>query len=505
MQIDVQATAPLEFETPCLVVPLWQEEALSGLTAELNERLDGLIQSIITDDGFKGSNGETRVLYTQDKLKTSRVILLGQGKRDKLAPDKLRQAIAKAARGVRAIKRESFALALPALKGIKPEEAATAASEGIILGLYVFRDFKTPNEHETEVSHATLLTSSAGPVRRGVRYGQVAADATIRARVLVNLPSNKKSPQFLAEQAQQIADANGLRCEVWDEQRIQEERMGALWGVGMGSDNPPRFIILEYAPRGQEAEPAIALVGKGMTFDSGGYSLKPPQSMEDMKDDMSGAAVVLGAMSALKDLKIPRRVLGIIPTAENMVNGHAQRPGDIVTARNGKTIEVLNTDAEGRLILADALSYVVEQKPAAIIDFATLTGAIGIALGQEAAGLFTNDAGASTLFENGGGFAQKIWQAGERTGDRVWPFPTWDEYKEHVKGSVSDLKNIGIERRAGSIAGAVFLEQFVDAGIPWAHLDIAAVSFIREDRPLTARGATGFGVRLTLELLRSWS
>jgi leucyl aminopeptidase len=310
----------------------------------------------------------------------------------------------------------------------------------------------------------------------------------------VNLPSNMKWPEFMAEQAQQIAEESGLRCEVWDENRIVEERMGALFGVGMGSEKPPRFMILEYSPEGTENDQPIILVGKGMTFDSGGYSLKPSTSMEDMKDDMGGAAVVLGTMSALKDLEVPHRVLGIIASAENMISGRAQRPGDIVTARNGKTIEILNTDAEGRLILADALSYASEQNPRAIIDFATLTGAIGIALGQEAAGLFSNDAD----------LARQVWQAGETSGDRVWEFPMWDEYREHIKGTVSDIKNIGIERRAGSISAAVFLEHFVGPDIPWAHVDIAAVAFLREDRPLVQRGATGFGVRLTLELLRSW-
>ncbi|MBV9467827.1 MAG: leucyl aminopeptidase family protein, partial [Abitibacteriaceae bacterium] len=308
------------------------------------------------------------------------------------------------------------------------------------------------------------------------------------------LPSNLKSPKFLAEQAQEICARNGLECDMWDETRIQAERMGALYAVGMGSDNPPRFIIMEYAPPGMEKEPPIILVGKGMSYDTGGYSLKPTTSMEDMKDDMAGAAVVLGAMSAIAELKPKRRVIGLVPSAENMVSGNAQRPGDIVTARNGKTIEVVNTDAEGRLILADALSYACELKPAAIIDFATLTGAIGVAIGQEAAGLFATDEA----------LADKIEQAAEITGDRVWRFPLWDEYKEHVKGSISDLKNVGQERRAGAIAGAVFLENFVADDIPWAHIDMAAVALIREDRPLSARGATGYGVRLTLELLKNW-
>ncbi|MBV9865577.1 MAG: leucyl aminopeptidase [Abitibacteriaceae bacterium] len=496
MQIDVQATAPLRVSTPCLVIPIWQDTKLSGPAANLDKKLNRLISGVIAEDGYKGTVGETRVLYTQDTIPAPRVILMGIGKQAKMSTTKLRHAVAKAARGVRAIKRESFALAVPAVAGIEPEQAAIAVTEGILLGLHVFNDFKTDEDSkgQTKITGATLLVEDVAAARRGVAYGQLTATANIRARGWVNLPSNLKSPKFLAEQAQEICARNGLECDMWDETRIQAERMGALYAVGMGSDNPPRFIIMEYAPPGMEKEPPIILVGKGMSYDTGGYSLKPTTSMEDMKDDMAGAAVVLGAMSAIAELKPKRRVIGLVPSAENMVSGNAQRPGDIVTARNGKTIEVVNTDAEGRLILADALSYACELKPAAIIDFATLTGAIGVAIGQEAAGLFATDEA----------LADKIEQAAEITGDRVWRFPLWDEYKEHVKGSISDLKNVGQERRAGAIAGAVFLENFVADDIPWAHIDMAAVALIREDRPLSARGATGYGVRLTLELLKNW-
>lgn len=494
MQIDAQSGAPLKIATPCLIVPIWQDEKLSGVAASLDKKLNRLIASVIADDGFKGSSGETRVLYTQDIIAAPRVILLGLGKRAKLTTAKLRHAAAKAARGVRAIKRASFALVVPAFDAIEPAAAALAVTEGILLGLHVFDDYKTDAETkaQTSMERAILLVENLAETKRGLAAGRLAAEANIRARGWVNTPSNLKSPQFLAEQAQEICAHNSLKCDIWDEAKIKVERMGALYAVGMGSDNPPRFIIMEYAPAGHEQEPPVILVGKGMSYDTGGYSLKPSTGMEDMKDDMAGAAVVLGVMSAIKELGPERRVIGIIPSAENMVSGCAQRPGDIVTARNGKTIEVLNTDAEGRLILADALSYASELKPAAIIDFATLTGAISVALGQEAAGLFAND----------DELADKIWQAGETTGDRVWRFPLWDEYKEHVKGKISDLKNLGQERRAGAIAGAVFLENFVEDDIPWAHIDMAAVALIHEDRPLAACGATGYGVRLTLELLR---
>ncbi|HEX8833826.1 MAG TPA: leucyl aminopeptidase [Abditibacteriaceae bacterium] len=498
MNFDVQSGAPLELSTQCLVVPVFQNEELSGVAAELDTRLDGLVREVKNDDGFKGACGETRVLYTNGKIASSRVILVGLGKREKISATTIRKAAAKAARGVRALKRDSFAFVVPDGIGETSESLAVALAEGIVLGLHIFDDFKTDAESKarTVINNVTLLVDSGEErenVARGVEYAQITTAANLRTRHLVNTPSNLKWPQTLADEAQKIADENGLRCTIWDENRIQAERMGALWGVGMGSDKPPRFIILEHIPQGMENEPPLILVGKGMTFDTGGYSLKPSTSMEDMKDDMGGAAAVLGAMSVIGQLKPQRRIMALVASAENMVNGHAQRPGDIVTARNGKTIEVLNTDAEGRLILADTLSYATEQKPAAIIDMATLTGAIGIALGQEAAGLFTNN----------DELGEKVRAAGEAVGERVWPFPMWDEYREHVKGTASDIKNIGIERRAGSIAGAVFLEHFVGEGIPWVHLDIAAVAFLREDRPLVQRGATGFGARLILELLRT--
>ncbi len=498
MNFEVQISDALELATPCLVVPVFQGEAFSDVAAQLDEKLGGLLSSIREEDGFKGTVGETKVLYTT-QLAAPRVLLVGLGKREKFSSIKLRNAVARAARAVRSIKRNSFAIVLPQTS-LQAGETAQTVVEGISLGLHIFNDFKTDEETKnlTQIENVTLLAADADSseaLQSGITMGEITVEANLRARALVNLPSNKKSPQYFALEAQKIAEENGLRCEVWDENKLLEENMGALFAVGMGSDNPARFIILDYVPEGQENQRPLILVGKGMSFDSGGYSLKPSTSMEDMKDDMAGAAVVLATMSVIAKLQPQLRIMALIPTAENMVSGRAMRPGDIYTARNGKTIEVLNTDAEGRLILADALSYATEQNPIAIIDYATLTGAISIALGQECAGLFAND----------DELANKVTQAGENTGDRVWRFPLWDEYRDYMKGTISDLKNMGPERRAGSIVAAVFLEKFVGDDIPWAHLDIAAVSLLREDRPLTARGATGFGVRLTLDLLKNWS
>jgi leucyl aminopeptidase len=496
MNISLSFSPATEVQAPCLAVPLWSGGELSDLARQIDEQMGGLVSSVLSEDGWKPSVGATKLLYAPG-ASVPRVLLLGLGTREKFSGVKWSHAVAKGARAVRSIKRTSFALALPELP-LEPSQIAQGVAEGAMLGLQTFAEFKTDEESrgKTVVEALTLVAqdeSQRAELESGLEKGRARAKASIRARRWVDLPPNKKSPRFLALEAQKVAEETGLRCEVWDESRLREEKMDALLAVGMGSDEAPRFIILEHAPQGRQDDAPLILVGKGMTFDSGGYSLKPPTSMEDMKDDMAGAAVVLATMEAVGKAKPDQRVIGLIPTAENMISGRAQRPGDIVTARSGLTIEVLNTDAEGRLILADALSYACELKPRAIIDLATLTGAIRIALGTEAAGLFSND----------DALAAQVFEAGERVGERVWRFPLWDEYKDYMKGPYSDLKNIGPERNAGSIAAAIFLEKFVTEGTPWAHLDIAAVSLLREEKPLSTRGATGFGVRLLLDWLEN--
>jgi len=484
MQIAVSSQNPLEVSSGALILPLFSGEELSGALAELDKSLDGLISDLIENDGFKAKSGEHRLVYTQSGA-SKRVILLGLGEKSKFSVHVLRKAAAKAVKAVKTLNKTEFAFVLPdAIEG-----EALAVGEGLILGAHAFDDFKSGDKFE--FNSATLVTTKSEAAEAEATRAALISEANLKARYLVNLPSNLKSPDLLARKAEEIALENGLKVTVWDENKILEERMGALYGVGMGSDNKPRFIVIEYTPEGTENDAPIALVGKGMTFDSGGYSIKPAASMEDMKDDMAGAAVVLGVMSAVKSLGVKKRILGVIASAENMISSNAQRPGDIVTARNGKTIEVLNTDAEGRLILADALSWTCEQNPAQIIDFATLTGAIVIALGHEGAGLFSNDDELSGVLE----------AAGIATNEKLWRFPLWDDYNEAMKGPASDLKNISGERGAGSIVAAVFLREFVTENTPWAHLDIAGVSFVRSEKHLTPRGATGFGVRLILDYL----
>ncbi len=482
MNILASEASALDFSTPCLLVPIWSDAPLSGLAADLDSALDGLISDIVASDGFKAKVGETRTLYTPGRA-AARVLLFGLGKEDKFSDTQLRRALGKAARAARGLKKTEIAVALAGLN-------IEAATEALILGLARYIEFKKDKD-ATEIETITLLSPDAATSEAAIARAQIIANATLKCRHLVNTPSNLKSPELFAQVAREIGEESGLQVTVWDEQKIQDEKMGALYAVGKGSDNPPRFIVIEYAPAGTENDAPICLVGKGISFDTGGYSLKPSASMEEMKDDMAGAGIVLSVMSAVKAAGIQKRVFGIVASAENMISGNAQRPGDIITARDGTTIEVLNTDAEGRLVLADALVWASEQKPAAIVDFATLTGAIGIALGQEGAGLFSNDDDLS---------AQLI-ASSETVGEPIWRFPLWDAYDDKMKGKISDLKNISGDRYAGSITAAVFLRHFVGEGIAWAHLDVAAVSIVKTEKHLTALGATGFGVRLVLDYL----
>ena len=482
MNITASAAAALDFSTPCLLIPVWSDALLSGLVADLDRSLDGLISEITANDGFKAKLGETRTLYTPGRA-AGRVLLFGLGKQDKFTDAHLRRAIAKAARAARGLKKTEIAIALSDLN-------IEAATEGLILGLARYTDYKQDKD-ATEIETVTLLSGDAATATEQIERAQIVTAATLKCRHLVNTPSNRKSPEYFAQVAREIGEASGMKVTVWDEEKIQEEKMGALYAVGMGSDNPPRFIVMEYAPAGTENDAPICLVGKGISFDTGGYSLKPSGSMEEMKDDMAGAGIVLSVMSALEKANIKKRVFGIVASAENMVSGNAQRPGDIVTARDGTTIEVLNTDAEGRLVLADALVWASEQKPTAIVDFATLTGAIGIALGKEGAGLFSNDDDLSA----------QLLQSSEKVGEPIWRFPLWEGFDDTMKGNISDLKNISGDRYAGSITAAIFLRHFVGEGIAWAHLDVAAVSIVKSEKHLTALGATGFGVRLVLDYL----
>jgi leucyl aminopeptidase len=365
--------------------------------------------------------------------------------------------------------------------------------EGMMLGLYRFMPYKTiDREKIMDIQDIYIVEENGGALKiigESARRAEAIAKAVIFARDLVSRPGNEMTPSDLAREARQVARKKGVTLRILDVARMKKLGMHALLGVARGSSEPAKFIILEYYGR-RKSDPPIALVGKGLTFDSGGISIKPSEKMDEMKSDMAGGAAVMGAIMAAADLKLPVNVVGLIPATENLPGGRAYKPGDILKSLSGQTIEVITTDAEGRLILADALTYATRYRPAAIIDLATLTGACIVALGDQVIGMLGND----------DGLKSQIRRAADRTGERVWELPLWEDYHELIKSDVADFKNSG-GRAGGAITAAAFLSKFV-GNVPWVHLDIAGPSWLTKDKPYIPKGASGVGVRLMVQVLR---
>jgi leucyl aminopeptidase len=375
-------------------------------------------------------------------------------------------------------------------EGVAQPETAAALAEGVLLAAYRFDRFKTADEKEKENRLEALEIVAGEDVGSAVDHAALVAESQNCARDLQNLPSNELTPAKLGEHAlEHAAGIDGLEAQAFGPERLRELGMGGLLAVARGSDEEPRLIVMRY--RGAEGE-RLAFVGKGVTFDTGGISIKPSAKMEEMKFDMSGAATVIEATVAIARLGLPIDLLTVVPATENMPSGHSTKPGDIITIANGKTVEVNNTDAEGRLILADALSYAASEGAAQIVDLATLTGAIVVALGSSYAGLFSNDDALAAAIE----------QAGEVTGELVWRMPLHADFKDLVRGKVADLVNVSEQRKAASAYAGSFLEEFVD-GKPWAHLEIAGTAWGQDNRDYVGKGASGWGVRLLVELARS--
>ena len=378
--------------------------------------------------------------------------------------------------------------------GLSHPAASQAVIEGSLLGMYHFDQLKSKVETGMEISTLTLVESDPSKfaeVETSVTRSQKITQGVFLTRDLVNLPPNMATPTHLAQSAQQIADEFGMKITIGDRDWAEKNRMGAYLSVAKGAGEPPKFIIMEHNGAREELD-TVVLVGKGITFDTGGISIKSSEKMEEMKADMAGAAAVIGTMKAVGLLNLPLRIIAIAPCTENMPDAHAYRPADVVTASNGKTIEIISTDAEGRLILADALVYAKKYAPKAVIDLATLTGACVVALGKNTvAGMFCNDSNLSG----------KLLRSGENTHERVWPMPLWDEYRKNIESSVADIKNSG-GRNSGVGSSAIFLKEFID--YPWAHLDIAGMALSEKDEGYTPLGATGYGVRLLVDLLQNW-
>ncbi len=436
--------------------------------------------------GFDGSPGQA--LVVSGPADEPFRVLIGLGSSEAVDLDAVRQA---AAAFIRAVSNhKSVACTLADVEAdLDPAEVLQAVVEGVSLASYRYTDLKS--EPVDGLRKISIVARFKG-ARASFNASKVLVDAVALARDLGNEPGGSLLPSVFVEKAREVAKQAGLKVTVWDEKRISRERLGGIEFVNRGSTHPARLLILDYTPTGR-ATGSVALVGKGITFDSGGLSLKNPTGMMTMKIDMAGGAAVLGAMSTLAARNVKASVRAYIPLTDNMVNGDASRPGDVFTARNGKTVEVLNTDAEGRLVLADALSLASEKKPDAIVDIATLTGAVTAALGASYAGLMVND----------DGLAVRLEEASARTGEKIWRLPLPPEYRKHLESSVADLKNIGSSPYGGALTAGLFLQEFV-AGVPWAHVDLGISAFTDSDEGLLAKGATGFGVRLLSDFLATW-
>ncbi len=503
IEVVVSRAEPAAHATPLLVLGAFEGDGASELTgtlASVDEALGGQIRRVIERDDFVGRDGQTLLLYPRDgETSAERILVVGLGARDRFDGERLRRVAAAAVKqGIRlGVDRVSLVLPeTPDAEKLTPAASGQAAAEGAILGSYTFDEMRSEVQSDRKprrIARVEVLlpySEEVQPVESGVRVGRIMADAENLARRLGNLPGNVATPTYLAHVARELAARHGMKAEILGRADLERERMGALLAVSQGSEQEPFLIVLEHR-KGPEGGKPLVLVGKGLTFDAGGISIKPALGMEDMKFDMCGGAAVLAAMSAIAEFDLPIDVVGIVPTSENLLSGSAMKPGDIVRSHLGKTIEVVNTDAEGRLILADALSYARRFEPAAIIDAATLTGAVVIALGEHATAGLTNDE--SLLAE--------VRAAGDRVHERVWPLPMFDEYREQLKSDYADLKNTG-GRPAGTITGAWFLREFVGE-TPWVHLDIAGTADGDGKVPYRVKGSTGVPTRLLVEWVRS--
>ncbi len=500
MKITLSGGDATREKTPLLVLPLFDTDLSDKKNRpELLSAVDAAVGSLLElaqEEGFKGRAEQTWTVHTHGKLPATRVMLLGLGARAKFEPEVLRQAMGKAVKSAGKGRVTKLAVSLPVTRDF--EQCLRAAAEGLLLGDYRYDRFRTVGKDEKgglSVQSVTLLLPPGQEKSKGhaqiLELAETVAEGVNWARDLVNEPAGTLSPEKLADEAKGLSKL-GLKVTVRGMAEIQRLKMGMFAAVAQGSVREPQFIEINYSPKGGKAQkqPAVAFVGKGLTFDSGGLSLKPADGMVDMKTDMAGAAAVLGAMRVIAAMKPPFPVVGYVGAAENMPSGHAYRPGDVLISRRGKTVEITNTDAEGRLVLGDVLTYASEQKPALIVDLATLTGACIIALGNYIGGAWSdNDEAAWAVLE-----------AAKGAGEEFWRMPLSDLQKDALRSEIADMKNSG-ERWGGAINAAMFLREFV-VDTPWVHLDIAGPSQSPKERGYHNKGATGVGVRTLVELVR---
>jgi leucyl aminopeptidase len=479
---------------PALVAFVFEgSEPFSARVRALDRHLEGKIGEAVRLGDFKGKPDQATILHPRSSGAPDRIVLAGLGARESITASRARAAAGRAAFLLRDREVVRYSVDLPSEGAIEPAEAARAVVEGLVIGHYRFDRYKSAAEdRKKRAERVTLSVAKTAPlaeVRREVEWARTVGEAQCLARDLQNEPGNELTPARLAEAARKLArTSRGLSCRVYSGPELRRMGMSALLAVSQGSEEPPQLIVLEWSPP-RAGKDLVAIVGKGITFDSGGISIKPWKDMWDMKYDMSGGAAILGTMRAVAALDLQQRVIGVVPASENLPSGSALKPGDVIRSYAGTTIEIHSTDAEGRLVLADALAFAAKRKPAVIIDLATLTGSIVAALGTQASGLFSND---ETL-------AAALREAGEAAGERLWPMPIWDEYLPQIKSDIADIKNVG-GPYAGSIAAALFLKKFVGS-TPWAHLDIAGTAYLESGDGWRPKGGVGFGVRLLVRYL----
>jgi len=495
MKTILSLSPAAQMETECLVAVVLDKAEKDKTEAYVSSGDKSVQQSaadLISAGDITGKTFEVAWLHKPDGLKAKRLLLIGGGKTKKFSASDLRKLAGAAVRALKPRTLRSLAFVLPG--EIPAEEAVKAVVEGAIVGNFDPDTYKSDRKDQNVESLTVVATNNDDrtKLQRALDEALILAESQNLTRELVNEPSNRMTPTTLAERAEQMSKETGLKCEVYGADKIKELKMGAFWGVAQGSDEPPALIVMRYEPAGAPEKPVLGLVGKGVTFDTGGISIKPADNMEKMKYDMAGGATMIGAMRAISLLKPKIKVIGIVCATENMPSGKAQKPGDIQTAMSGKTIEIINTDAEGRLVLADGLCYARQLGCTHLIDAATLTGAVVVALGYANAGIFSSD---DAMYQR---FAAAL----DKAGEKMWRLPLDDEYKDQIKSSIADIMNTG-GRWGGAITAAMFLKEFAE-DTPWIHLDIAGTAWMEDNKPWIAKGPSGIAVRSLVEFARNF-
>jgi leucyl aminopeptidase len=502
MKTTLTTAPPSQIETECLVVAVL-DAAETNNNGDKSDKHDPKLQTddkavlaaaadLIASGEVTGKAMETTLLHKPEGLKAKRLLLIGGGKAAKFSSSDLRKLAGSAVRSVKAKDLTSFALVMPA----KIDDAAKVIVEGALVGNFD-ADYYRSDRTKQKIEELTIVAPKGAnqqSLKKGIEQGRIIGESQNFTRDLVNEPGNRMTPTILADRAKAMCDEVGLACDIYGPDKIKELKMGAFWSVAQGSDEEPRLIVMRYEPERAPKKRVLGLVGKGITFDSGGISIKPGEGMEKMKYDMAGGAAMIGAMRAIAQLKPNVRVIGIVCASENMPSGKAQKPGDVQIAMSGKSIEIINTDAEGRLVLADGLHYARELGATHLIDAATLTGACVVALGMVNAGVFSND----------DDFYNRFAHSFAKSGEKMWRLPAEDDYRELIKSDIADIRNTGNGRWAGATTAAMFLKEFV-GDTPWIHLDIAGVAWMEDNKPWIAKGPSGVPVRSLVEFTQDFA